>query len=119
MEEKFTWIPFYMEFSQKLLQYRNDRKPLIDWIYGNLDGSLIKHFKDAPDGRRVPDTDPFTVMAIINRGITYKKKIELCKQFKSFLNISVPVPQDFSGVPEMNNQRSNYMDCGGFLKMLS
>ena len=105
----FTWIPFYKEFAEKLLKYRDNRGPLVNWIYGNLDGSLIKHFKDAPDGRRVPDTDPFTVMAIINRGITYKKKIELCKQFKSFLNISVPVPQDFSGVPEMNNQRSNYM----------
>ena len=54
----FTWIPFYKEFSQKLLKFRNNRAPLVDWIYGNIDGSLIKHFKDAPDGRRVPDTDP-------------------------------------------------------------
>ncbi len=105
----FTWIPFYRELSQKLLKYRNNRTPLVDWIYGNIDASLIKHFKDAPDGRRVPDTDPFTVMAIINRGIAYNKKVELCKQFKSFLDISAHVPQDFSGVPEMNNQRSNFI----------
>lgn len=105
----FTWIPFYKEFAQKLLKFRNDRKPLVEWIYVNIDGSLIKHFKDAPDGRRVPDTDPFTVMAIINRGIAYNKKVELCKQFKSFLDISAPVPQDFSGVPEMNNMLSNFM----------
>ena len=106
---KYTWIPFYIEFGQKLIKYRNDRKPLINWIYENIDGTLIKHFKDAPDGRRVSDTDPFTVMAIINRGITYNKKFELCKQFKSFLSISAPVPQDFSGVPEMNNMQSNFM----------
>lgn len=105
----FTWIPFYKEFSQKLLKFRNNRAPLVDWIYGNIDGSLIKHFKDAPDGRRVPDTDPFTVMAIINRGIAYNKKVELCKQFKGFLDISEPVPQDFSGVPEVNNMLSNFM----------
>ena len=105
----FTWIPFYKEFAQKLLQFRSNRKPLVDWIYGNIDGSLIKHFKDAPDGRRVPDTDPFTVMAIINRGITFEKKVELCKKFKSFLNISALVPQDFSGVPEVNNLLSNFM----------
>ncbi len=108
-DKQFTWIPFYKEFSQKLLQFRNDRKPLVNWIYGNIDGSLIKHFKDDSNGKRVPDTDPFTVMAIINRGITWDKKITLCKQFKSFLNISAPVPQDFSGVPEMNSQRSNFM----------
>lgn len=105
----FTWIPFYKEFAQKLLRFRSDRKPLVDWIYSNIDGSLIKHFKDAPDGRRVPDTDPFTVMAIINRGITYDKKVELCKKFKNFLNITSSVPQDFHGVPEMNNQRSNFI----------
>ena len=105
----FSWIPFYKELAQKLLKYRNNRGPLVDWIYGNIDGSLIKHFKDAPDGRRVPDTDPFTVMAIINRGIAYNKKVDLCKQFKSFLNISAPVPQEFAGVPEMNNQRSNFI----------
>ncbi len=106
---QFTWIPFYKEFSQKLLQFRNDRKPLVNWIYGNIDGSLIKHFKDDSNGKRVPDTDPFTVMAIINRGITWDKKITLCKQFKSFLNISAPVPQDFTGVPEMNSKKSNFM----------
>lgn len=108
-DKQFTWIPFYKEFSQKLLQFRNDRKPLVNWIYGNIDGSLIKHFKDDSNGKRVPDTDPFTVMAIINRGITWDKKITLCKQFKSFLNISAPVPQDFTGVPEMNSKKSNFM----------
>ena len=105
----YTWIPFYKELAQKLLQFRNNRKPLVDWIYRNIDKSLIKHFKDAPDGRHVPDTDPFTVMGIINRGIAYNKKVELCKQFKSFLDISEPVPQDFSGVPEVNNMLSNFM----------
>ena len=106
---KYTWVPFYMEFAKKLLKFRDNRKPLVDWIYSNIDASLIKHFKDAPDGRHVPDTDPFTVMAIINRGITWNKKIALCEQFSKFLTISTPVPQDFSGVPEMNNQKSNFM----------
>ena len=105
----FTWIPFYMEFGKKLLNYRNDRKPLINWIYDNIDGSFIKHFKDSSDGKRVADTDPFTVMAIINRSITWDKKIILCKQFKNFLDITAPVPQDFSGVPEANNMLSNFM----------
>ncbi len=106
---KYTWVPFYKEFAKKLLKFRDNRKPLVDWIYSNIDASLIKHFKDAPDGRHVPDTDPFTIMAIINRGISWNKKIELCKQFKSFLGISASVPEDFSGVPEMNNMLSNFM----------
>lgn len=105
----FTWIPFYRELSQKLLQFRNDRKPLIDWIYSNIKGEYIKHLKDAPDGRRVADIDPFTVYAIFNRGIVHEKRIEICQMFKDYLNISALVPKDFDGIPVMNSQRSNFM----------
>lgn len=48
----YTWIPFYKEFSQKLLKYKDNRMPLINWIYDNIDGSLIKHFKDNTEGKR-------------------------------------------------------------------
>lgn len=33
MDKHFTWIPFYKELAEKLLAYRNDRKPLLDYIY--------------------------------------------------------------------------------------
>ena len=107
----FTWIPFYMEFAHKLLQFRNDRTPLVDWIYDNLQGH-ITHLKDAPDGRRLPDLDPFTVFAIINRQITYDKKIEICSKFKRFLDITSDTPKDFHGVPEMNNMLSSFIGYG-------
>jgi 5-methylcytosine-specific restriction protein B len=105
----FTWIPFYRELSQKLLQFRNDRKPLIDWIYLNIRSEYIKHLKDDPDGRRVADIDPFTVYAIFNRGITHDKRVEICQKFKDYLKVSAPVPKDFDGIPVMNSQRSNFM----------
>lgn len=105
----FTWIPFYREFAQKLLPFRSNREPLVDWIYSNLDSSYIKHLKDAPDGRRVPDVDPFTVMAIFNRGINDDKRIDICTKFKEYLKIVALVPQDFVGIPVMNTQRSNFM----------
>ena len=71
----FTWIPFYKELAQKLLQYRDNRQPLIDWIYDNLQG-YIGHLKDDSDGRRVADIDPFSLLetkksksiTTINRG---------------------------------------------------
>lgn len=108
---KFTWIPFYKEFSRKLLKYRINRTPLVDWIYSNLQGH-ITHLKDAPDGKRLPDLDPFTVLAIINRQITYNKKIDICAKFKSFLDIDSDIPSDFHGVPEMNNMLSSFIGYG-------
>ena len=105
----YTWIPFYKELAQKLLQFRNDRQPLIDWIYSNIKSEYIKHLKDAPDGRRVADVDPFTVFAIFNRGITHDKRVEICQTFKDYLNVSASTPKDFDGIPVMNKQRSNFM----------
>lgn len=105
----FTWIPFYKEFSRKLLQFKDNRTPLVNWIYDNLERSYIKHLKDDVAGKRVPDIDPFTVFSIINRGITEYKRRDICEKFKDFLQISSPVPHDFDGVPIMNNQLSNFM----------
>lgn len=104
----YTWIPFYKELAQKLLQFRNDRQPLIDWIYNNLEG-YINHLKDDPKGTRVADIDPFTVYAIFNRGITRDKRIDICQKFKRYLNITADVPKDFDGIPVMNTQRTNFM----------
>ena len=89
----YSWIPFYKELSQKLLKFRNDRQPLIDWIYSNIKSEYIKHLKDDPDGRRVADIDPFTVYAIFNRGIAHDKRIEICQLFKNYLGVSAPVPK--------------------------
>lgn len=105
----YTWIPFYKELSQKLLQFRDDRQPLIDWIYSNIKSEYIKHLKDDPDGRRVADIDPFTVYAIFNRGIAHDKRLEICQKFRDYLNVSASVPNDFDGIPVMNSQRSNFM----------
>lgn len=104
----FTWIPFYKELAQKLFRFSRNRTPLVNWIYDNLDGN-IGHLKDAPDGRRVPDIDPFTVYAIFNRGITTERRIEICSKFKEYLDISASLPKDFDGIPVMNTKQSNFI----------
>ena len=104
----YTWIPFYKELAQKLFRFNRNRTPLVNWIYDNLDG-YIGHLKDAPDGRKVPDIDPFTVYAIFNRGITHEKRIDICNKFKDYLEISASAPQDFDGVPLMNTKQSNFI----------
>ena len=104
----FTWIPFYKELAQKFLQFKDNRTPLVNWIYENLQGYL-NHFKDGPDGRPMPDVDPFTVFAIFNRGITEDKRKDICEKFKGFLGVSASIPEDFEGIPVMNTQRTNFI----------
>ena len=104
----FTWIPFYKELAQKLLQYRDNRKPLIDWIYDNLQG-YIGHLKDDSDGRRVADIDPFSVFSIFNRGITDKNRGIICTKLKEGFSITAPIPEDYNGIPIVNALQSNFM----------
>ena len=104
----FTWIPFYKELAQKLLKYRDNRKPLIDWIYDNLQ-SYIGHLKDDSDGRRVIDIDPFSVFSIFNRGITDKNRGIICTKLKEGFAITAPIPEDYNGIPIVNAMKSNFM----------
>jgi hypothetical protein len=63
MEEKFPWLPFYSELAPALLSCKNDRKPLVDWIYSDIsqvgEKSLVDYIH-MRDGSKVKDIDPFS-----------------------------------------------------------
>ncbi len=40
---KLEWIPLYTELAQALLSCKNDRKPLVDWIYSDISQVGEKH----------------------------------------------------------------------------
>ena len=103
----FDWIPFYSELAEKLVQYRFNRAPLLSWIYDKLDSSYTSYLHDS-DGEHLVDIDPFTVMGIFNRLIKSTSRIEICKAFKGFLKIETNVPTDFSGIPVLNNMKSQF-----------
>lgn len=42
----FTWIPFYKEFAEKLLQFQTDRKKLLKLIYDNRATLLADYLHD-------------------------------------------------------------------------
>lgn len=109
----YTWIPFYKEFAQKLLQFKDNRTPLVNWIYNVLDDSYNRFLRFGPEKEeRLTDIDPFTVFAIINRGFSHDKRRNICSYYKQFLKIEAPIPQDFDGIPIMNNQMSSFIGYG-------
>lgn len=111
---RFTWIPYYKEFADKLLLFRSDRKPLLEMIYSHRDEMLASYLHDE-DGvdDMMTDIDPFTVFGMFNRGIKDDKRIHTCELFKEWLDIKAAVPQDFIGIPILNNQSSHFF---GFRK---
>lgn len=105
----FTWIPFYKEFAEKLLQFQTDRKKLLKLIYNNRATLLADYLHD--EGGKddlFTDIDPFTTFGIFNRGVKKENRIRSAELFKELLNMSANVPEDFVGIPILNNQKSHF-----------
>lgn len=113
MEEKFTWIPFYTELAKALLAYKNDRKPLVDFIYSDLskvgNKSLVDYIH-MKDGSHVKDIDPFSVFAIFNRSLKLENKMAFLQKFKDRFGLKADLPKDFDGIPTVNSQRAFFFN---------
>lgn len=119
MDTQFTWIPFFQEFAKKLLPYRNNIQPLLDFIYtlkDNKGTSVTSYIKDH-EGKRVPNIDPFSVVAIFCRRTLWNTRIKICTDFKQFLGMQSEVPTDFEGIPVLNPMRSFYFDWDDWSKI--
>lgn len=106
---KFTWIPFYEEFADKLMQFRHSRKKLLDLIYEHREELLARYLHDQ-NGEEdlLADIDPFTVFGIFNRNITEENRLSVAKLFKKLFGIQAAIPNDFYGIPLLNNQKSHF-----------
>lgn len=106
---RFTWIPYYKEFAEKLLKFRHDRESLLKSIYDHRDELYASYLHDLGgfDDLCV-DIDPFSVFGLFNRGIREDNRKNSTKVFKELLEISADTPNDFEGVPVMNNQKSYF-----------
>ena len=114
----YTWIPFYRELAEKLLQYKNDRSQLIEWIKTDLNRvkasgghSLISYLTRNDDFNKRKDIDPFTIFEVFNREYP-KGEIglkELLLLFHDKFNLSSDVPFDFKGIPFIKNNFASYL----------
>lgn len=102
--DRFTWIPFYMEMAKKLLEYKDDRRELVKIVY-EMDEKYISFFNDE-NKQPFQDLHPFALYGIFNRYIALEKRQEICSHFKKCLSLESNLPVDFDSIPLMNNQNS-------------
>lgn len=102
----FTWIPFYEELAGKLLQYKNNRKALLDWAYSDLQG-YANALHDC--NKNFTDIDPFTIIGLFNRQSSNKTRIVIAQKFKEHFGIQANLPEDFRGIPILNAQNSSFV----------
>lgn len=102
----FSWEPFYNELAWKLLNYKNNRKSLIDIVIKSFYENGISMPK-MENGEMV-DLDPFTTFGIFNRQITDDKRIKIANSLKKYLSVETDAPTTFEGIPVLNNQNATY-----------
>ena len=111
---EFTWIPFYSEFANKLMDFRHNRKSLLDLIEKNRDDLPVSYMHDqGGQGDPLTDVDPFTVIGMLNRNISFDKRIKTIQVLKDLLGLTSPVPDDFNGVPRLMNTNSLFFGFRG------
>lgn len=105
----FTWIPYYKEFADKLIDFRNDRKSLLQIIYEHRDDLMANYLHDEKgEDDLCDDIDPFTTFGIFNRTIKPINRVNAITLFKTLFKIKAAIPSDFRGIPVLNNQMSYF-----------
>ncbi len=110
MAEQFTWIPLYAEIAERLLAWEDRQPELIACLEGLREqGVKVTPINDKDkEGNTfvMKEIDPFTFCGSFNRGIRDEERLAILKEVKQLLGATKPLPDDFAGIPILNNMRS-------------
>ncbi len=105
----FKWIPFYEELADKLLEYKNKPKRLVNLIYKHFDSEDASFLYD-DSKKEMPifeEIDPFTIYSIFNRNKGTRR--ELAQTMKDAFEISAESPLTFEGIPVQNYSNLSFV----------
>jgi 5-methylcytosine-specific restriction protein B len=109
----FTWIPLYRELANRLLDWEHRQTELIAMLEQlRADGVKVSPLNDRDEAGSsflLKEIDPFTFFATFNRGIREKERLAILSGVKKLLGGTEPLPEDFAGIPIVNNQRSWFL----------
>lgn len=116
--DNINWTDFYMEFADKLLEYKGNRSLLIKKIqnvFKKLNMILPTLEYDAEGKSIVPyDIDPFTIFALFNKQISPENRINILNQIKEEFQLRNETPFTFHGISLVNNLKATfYFFTGG------
>lgn len=107
---QFTWIPIYQELARELSQWEHRQGELISFLEElRSEGYIITPLQDKDaEGARflLRELDPFTFFGVFNRRIGYDQRLSILGRIKQHFQLQSDLPEDFDGVPVLNNMRS-------------
>ena len=108
MKKEFKWISFYTAFATKLLEYKSDRKLLLQKLKNAFTNIDMKMPRLEPDGVTPKDVDPFTIFGMFNKGLTDANRSKIIGGFAKEFGIMTDIPEEFPGIPVLNNMMANF-----------
>lgn len=106
----FSWKPIHLEAAQYLLKFEDRQDELIALAKRMQDAGLkvISLTDEDEQGNAIPlaEIDPFTFLAIFNRGMSDANRRANWEFVKKEWALSARVPGDFTGIPVAQNMKS-------------
>lgn len=103
-----TWVDFYKEFAEKLLEYHENRKGLIEKIKKVYIMTEIK-LPTLERNNDLTDIDPFTVFGLFNKSsLSLSNKIKILKAIAELFEIKADLPNSFESIPTVNNMGATF-----------
>jgi len=107
---QFTWVPIYQELAKELAEWENRQEELISFLEDlRSEGYVVMPLQDKDaEGARflLKEIDPFTFFGAFNRRTGYDQRLAILAQVKQHFGLQSDLPEDFNGVPVLNNLRS-------------
>ena len=105
-KQDYRWTEFYNRVAIKLLDYRNDRKSLIEGLHEISSKRDVKMKYMGPgkkdNQKPLDDICPFSVMASFNRERA-NDRLAFANELARFLKIGIEPSENFAGIPCIHN----------------
>ena len=109
---EIKWTDFYMEFADRLREYKDNRIELINKIQNvfiDLGMNLPTLERDVDGNDITPfDIDPFTIFALFNKQISAESRMNILEQIKKEFSLENKPPITFHGIATVNNLKAAF-----------
>ncbi|HWO24566.1 MAG TPA: AAA family ATPase [Kofleriaceae bacterium] len=116
----FSWVPFYEELADRVAGFRGRQRELIALLEDlRAQGLKVTPVEDVDkSGHRFPlkEIDPFTFIGCFNRGLTNEMRVKIAGKLQQYFGIAAKLPNDFDGIPLLNNQNSWFISSQKYRK---
>lgn len=113
--ERFGWTEWYIQFANKLLGYKSDRRALLEdlkQVYDRLEQEIKIKNPFFESDKPMNDVCPFTVFSSFNNNLSVENRIKVISFYSEKFDIKAPIPKGFDGIPVVPSIRAAFFGFG-------